>query len=46
MCMILHIHFNVNSLVAKPKILGELLLYWSQFRALLSKPLLDIKITY
>ena len=44
--MILHIHLIVNFLVAKLKILDELLLYRLQFRALLSMPLLDIKISY
>ena len=40
------IPFIVNFLVAKPKILHELLLLRSQFRTLLSMPLLDIKIIY
>ena len=44
MYMIVRIHFIANFLVAKPKILHELLLLRSQFRTLLSMPLLDIKI--
>ena len=46
MCMIVRINFIMNFLVAKPKILHELLLLRSQFRTLLSMPLLDIKIIY